>query len=236
MSFYTEFAAHYEAIFPFSEVVYGFLQDRLAAPPARVLDVGCGTGHYAGRLAEAGYAVVGVDLDPAMIGYAKAHYPGVTFRVMDMAEIGSLDGTFESVACIGNTAAHLTQAAFGDFVAAVAAKLRSGGPWILQVMNWDYVLTQDTVTFPVIEGDAGAVFYRAYRDISESQVTFATRLEVDGRVVFEDAVPLHPMRSTEIIALHAAHGFAMRGHYGSYGEAPFDPGTFSADIYVWERA
>jgi SAM-dependent methyltransferase len=235
MSFYSAFAAHYEAIFPFSADVYGLLRDYLPGPPGRVLDVGCGTGHYTGQLAQAGYAAVGIDLDPAMIAHARAHYPAASFQVLDMREVAELAGTFDGGGCIGNTAAHLDRAAFEGFVAAMAQMLAPGGTWILQVMNWDYVLTQETVTFPVIEGADGAVFRRWYREISEAQVTFATRLEVDGEVVFEEAVPLTPIRSAAIAAVHAAHGFAMVTHQGSYDGAPFDPAAFSANVFVFAR-
>ena len=112
MSFYTQFAETYESIFPFSEAVYGFLRRYLPAPPASVLDVGCGTGHYTGALAADGYDAVGIDLDAAMIAHARAHYSTARFHVMDMLDIADLDHPFDGLACIGNTAAHLTQAQF----------------------------------------------------------------------------------------------------------------------------
>jgi SAM-dependent methyltransferase len=233
MSFYTQFAEMYESIFPFSAVVYGFLRRYMPAAPAALLDVGCGTGHYAGRLSQDGYNATAVDLESAMIDYARAHYPSVNFYVMNMLELGTLGQSFDGVSCIGNTAAHLTQTQFGDFTDAVRNVLAPGGPFILQVMNWDYVLSQATVTFPVIEGEGGAVFYRTYRDISETQVIFATRLEVRGETVFEDAVSLYPMKSSEIVSATAARGFELVEHVGSYGRAPFDAEVFSANILVF---
>lgn len=50
------------------------LRERVARevePGARVLDVGCGTGALAARLAEKALEVVGVELSPAMIAYAN---------------------------------------------------------------------------------------------------------------------------------------------------------------------
>lgn len=41
--------------------------------PARVLDLGCGPGLYASRLASAGYEVTGLDFSPASIRYAQEH-------------------------------------------------------------------------------------------------------------------------------------------------------------------
>ncbi len=50
--------------------------DAMAARGSRVLDAGCGTGRVGGRLAELGHTVVGADVDPALIDYAKADFPG----------------------------------------------------------------------------------------------------------------------------------------------------------------
>lgn len=40
-------------------------------PGARLLDLGCGTGHFSRRFARAGLQVTGVDPDPAMLDYAR---------------------------------------------------------------------------------------------------------------------------------------------------------------------
>jgi SAM-dependent methyltransferase len=233
MSFYSRFASYYESVFPFSQGVYTLLRHHMPALPAAVLDVGCGTGHYAGVLAEEGYEAVGVDLDAGMVAYAQSHYPGAMFHVMNMLDIGSLGRVFGGIFCIGNTAAHLNRAQFSGFLDQVQGILAPGGSWVLQVMNWDYVLTQESVTLPLIEAEGGIVFRRAYRDISEAQVTFETRLEVNGEVIFEDATPLYPLRSDDIVALHDQRGFHLAAHQGSYDGAPFDPARFSANIFVF---
>jgi len=48
----------------------------LPAPPADVLEPGCGTGSLALLAAEAGHRVVGVDLSPRMVGLARAKLRG----------------------------------------------------------------------------------------------------------------------------------------------------------------
>lgn len=47
----------------------------LAGKPSRVLDLACGPGFYAQRLAELGHSVRGIDFAPASIDYARNHQP-----------------------------------------------------------------------------------------------------------------------------------------------------------------
>ncbi len=244
MSFYAEFAEHYEAIFPFDETVYGLLRRYITLERRRCLDVGCGTGHYCGHLAADGFAAVGIDLDAAMIAYAQQRYPRAAFRVLNMLDIAELVSTeqpdltegnlrFDAAFCIGNTAAHLTQAQFAQFLDSVRRVLKPDAPWILQVMNWDYVLERETFTFPLIETPQGLTFHREYRAISEARVTFYTRLQSGADVIFEDEVPLYPLRLVDITRLYEERGFTSVAHFGNYAGAPFNPTIFSANIFVF---
>src|ERR1035437_6131562 len=71
-------AARYDSL---SGVLLGSFYDSVAAdvaaaapPSGRVLDVGCGPGHLANRLArDHGLEVTGLDLDPMMIERARAN-------------------------------------------------------------------------------------------------------------------------------------------------------------------
>ncbi|MBN2392279.1 MAG: class I SAM-dependent methyltransferase [Anaerolineae bacterium] len=239
MSFYADFAGHYEAIFPFNESVYALLRRYILLEHRRCLDVGCGTGHYSGRLAADGFDVVGIDLDAAMITYARQRYAQAAFHVMNMLDIASLVSTdqtdfcFDAAFCIGNTAAHLTQEQYAQFLDAAKRVLKPGVPWILQVMNWDFVLEREAFIFPVIEAPGGLTFHREYRDISTARVTFHTRLQSGADVIFEDEVPLYPLRSADVAWLHRERGFTLLDHFGNYAGAPFDPAAFSANIFVF---
>lgn len=75
----------------------------LPEPPARVADMGCGTGSLSVLLAERGYAVTGVDVSPKMIAVAeqKAQTAGVTvdFRLGDAADPELPSGSFDVVLC-----------------------------------------------------------------------------------------------------------------------------------------
>jgi SAM-dependent methyltransferase len=70
-----------------------------------VLEVGCGPGHLARRLARHGLKVTGVDLDPAMVARARAGagrrgdagHPRLAFLVGDAAALAFPDGAFDLV-------------------------------------------------------------------------------------------------------------------------------------------
>lgn len=53
-----------------------------------VVDLGCGSGILAERLAAAGFDVVGIDLSPAMIELARRRVPRATFRCEDLLTAG----------------------------------------------------------------------------------------------------------------------------------------------------
>lgn len=54
---------------------------------APAVEVGCGPGHIAAFLADAGVDISGVDLAPAMIGQARRRYPDLKFSVGDQAKL-----------------------------------------------------------------------------------------------------------------------------------------------------
>jgi 2-polyprenyl-3-methyl-5-hydroxy-6-metoxy-1,4-benzoquinol methylase len=76
------------------------LQDALPAPPARILDLGCGTGSLSVLLAELGHIVQGVDLSPRMLeqaaAKARSHGVEVALREGDASD-PQVDGLFDVV-------------------------------------------------------------------------------------------------------------------------------------------
>jgi trans-aconitate 2-methyltransferase len=62
----------------------------------RILDLGCGTGHLTGQIAEAGAEVVGIDSAATMIDQARRTYPHLRFEVADARDF-TLAGSFDAV-------------------------------------------------------------------------------------------------------------------------------------------
>ncbi|HEY5659333.1 MAG TPA: class I SAM-dependent methyltransferase [Gaiellaceae bacterium] len=98
---------------------YDAALDRLPQPPARILDVGTGTGAGALTLAQRfpEAAVVGVDLSDAMLAQARRNTPAelnVTYERADASALPFGDGSFDLVA-------HANMIPFFDEVARVVA-------------------------------------------------------------------------------------------------------------------
>lgn len=69
---------------PFVSGLHRIVGDQIE-PGARVLDVGCGTGNLASRLARSAVEVVGVELSPVMAAYARR-------RLADQTNVSILEG------------------------------------------------------------------------------------------------------------------------------------------------
>ncbi|GAA1780858.1 class I SAM-dependent methyltransferase [Nocardioides hankookensis] len=98
----------------------------MVAPPARVLDAGCGTGRVAVRLAELGYDVVGVDVDASMLDQARAAAPELDWRLGDLSSF-ELDETFDVVLVAGNTIPLLEPGTLLDACERLVNHLTPGG-------------------------------------------------------------------------------------------------------------
>jgi ubiquinone/menaquinone biosynthesis C-methylase UbiE len=74
----------------------------LGDPPAVVLDAGCGTGRVAIELARRGYAVVGIDVEQAMLDSARAKAPHLEWVRGDLSSVELPDNHFDLVVAAGN--------------------------------------------------------------------------------------------------------------------------------------
>ena len=94
---------------------------RQAPPGARTaLDVGCGTGRLARRLAAGGLEVTGVDVSERMVGIARAIGPdGIVYRHEDG---GQTTGRYDFITCVA-ALHHMPP----DAMATLRARLNPGG-------------------------------------------------------------------------------------------------------------
>jgi SAM-dependent methyltransferase len=104
----------------------------LAAPGARILDLGCGTGIPIARyLIDHGFRVTGIDSSAAMLALARRHCPEADLILADMAEL-ELDGPFGGIVA-WDSVFHVPRARHGRVFAEMARMLTPGAPLLLSV-------------------------------------------------------------------------------------------------------
>ena len=91
-----------------------------------VLDAGCGTGRVAIELARRGSDVVGVDVDDAMLGTARARAPHLIWVLDDLATV-QLGRRFDLVIMAGNVMIFVAPGDEGAVVANMAGHLEPSG-------------------------------------------------------------------------------------------------------------
>ena len=102
-----------------------FAREHLPAPPARVLEVGCGRGELTTALAVAGYDVLGIDpLAP----------PGDRFRRVRLEDLDPSDGGFDAVVA-SHSLHHVRD--LDQALDRIVALLQPAGLLVLDEQGWD---------------------------------------------------------------------------------------------------
>jgi SAM-dependent methyltransferase len=125
-----EYAARFDRLAASGADVHGEagLVASLAAPGARILDAGCGTGRVALRLAELGYECVGVDVDPSMLEVARQRGPALPWYESDLSALDlAAEPPFDLVVAAGNVMPLLAAGTGPSVVSHLAAVLVPGG-------------------------------------------------------------------------------------------------------------
>ena len=141
-AFGAEYAASYDALYADKDydaecdLLEGIFR-RSGRPVGTVLDLGCGTGAHAVRLAQRGFEVVGVDLSDGMLEAARrrAEQSGsntVSFVRGDIRSI-RLDRQFDAVICMFAVLGYQTTDEDARLIETVRTHLAPGGSFVFDV-------------------------------------------------------------------------------------------------------
>ncbi|HHW06288.1 MAG TPA: class I SAM-dependent methyltransferase [Clostridia bacterium] len=228
MEFYTALGRYYDQVFPLGEAQLAFLT-KYMDKPGPVADLACGTGTYAQALAERGYRVVAVDLDGEMARQAVEKTQGLPVKVLqgDMREAAVLlkdEAPYTGVFCIGNSIVHLnSHREIAALCRDVYGLLKPGGVFIIQIVNYDWVLQEGVTELPTIKREevtfARKYLYRRPGEPIEfrGELTFCQ----DGRSeTVVNSVTLLPLLAGELEKMLREAGFNAVDLFGGFHEVP----------------
>lgn len=233
MSFYEQIAPYYDYIFPAGKEQLEFIRNAAGTPPEKLLDVACGAGTYSVALAGEGYEVWATDLDAEMIRQtnSRAALEGVQVKALklDMLELDKLsEEKFDCVFCVGNSIVHLgNKDSILSAVLQMKEKLNESGSLLLQIINFDRVISKGISSLPsIINPEVGLAFHRNYSfDQATGLIGFDTILELDrnGRTEhYSNSIKLFPLVSSDLGDILERAGFSRFDFYGGFRHEPYD--------------
>lgn len=212
--FYTSISKFYSEIFPHQLVQLQFVKNRAGRMAGkRILDIGCATGELAFQMANAGAKVTGIDVNEDLLNQAKSNkiHPNLHFQIGNMLnlEIDFRPAQFNSVLCFGNTLVHLqTIELIQQMLSGVYSVLKSGGQFLLQILNYDYIFGEHVSDLPTIETE-NIRFVRKYRfEENNPIIRFQTELTIkkENKTISNETM-LFAIKSAELTKLLQSVGF-----------------------------
>jgi SAM-dependent methyltransferase len=154
----------------------------LPSPPARVLDLGVGTGRELTALLDAGYAPTGVDVSRQMLERCARRARPVALVHADFWQpLPFADASFDAAVALHGTLAHPPDAGALERLALVLAQVvRPGGAWVVEVPSPAWLERLDALPWP---GDRSARRTGPWTFVYEDRVVGAS---VDGRVFSDE--------------------------------------------------
>jgi SAM-dependent methyltransferase len=199
------------------------------APHAEALDLGCGAGRHARRLASRGLQVTGVDLAAGSIAQARRlERPGLRFRRHDIREpfgTNAFDYVFNFFTSFGYFDDREHQAVMAN----IAHSLRDGGTLVLDYLNVHYAEQRQTpeelkiiddVRYRLTRWSDPRWFYKRI-EITEGTGTPLEYVEQVAKFTLDD-----------FRALFAPHGLEIEECCGDYRLTPYDAETSPRLILV----
>ena len=190
---------------------------------ARIVDLCCGAGHLTEELCARGFAVVGIDLSPAMIRIARRRAPRAVLRVGDARRF-TVDDRCQAVVSVFDSLNHMPSTAeLGLVFERVVAALVRGGSFVFDLNLAAAYLARRGESFGFVEDDLVCVVRTDY-DRQTRRGSFAvTILRRNGAWLRTDVTLTHYChRLDEVTDLLAESGLELVGTHDAERDLGLD--------------
>lgn len=226
--FYTSISEYYHEIFPYNPVQQKFVNSVTGGVSGKkILDIGCATGELAFELAKSGAAVTGIDLNEDLLKQAEINknHPDLNFRKGDMLRLKKDFSAkeFDHILCFGNTLVHLhSEKLVEEMLNGVFSVLKPGGYFMLQILNYDYILSEPVESLPLIETENISFIRKYIFEKNNPLVKFNTELHLKKtNTIISNETLLLTLKSSSLKNLLSDAGFAGIELYANFMEHPF---------------
>lgn len=208
----------------------------------RAVDAGAGTGFHSVLLAQLGVQVIAVDVSPDMLALTRAHaltmrLPVTTLHASLLECAARVTVPQDAVVCMGNTLAHFTEGGARDAVLRQFRRvLAPGGVLLVQTLNFDRIMTQETHLQNVKEA-GGVRFVREYvraGDLVDLRITRTAPADPAAQRTIT-SVRLAPVFAADLTVALSAAGFTDIQLHGSISLEPFAASTSRDLVAVCRR-
>jgi len=132
-------------------------------------------------------------------------------------------GKFDVVLCFGNTLVHLqTLGLIQQMLNGVFTVLKPGSRFLLQILNYDFILGEQVSTLPTIETE-NIRFIRNYRfEENNPLIQFQTKLVMlkENKTISNETL-LFALKSAELKELLISAGFSEIELFSNFKQEPF---------------
>ena len=240
MSFYQQIAPFYHHIFKINANQVNFIKLSIPKTDCKILDIGCGIGTLSFELTNNYTNVLGIDMDAEMIRVASQKMEkskSIQFQQISMLKLNTIidENSVDGIVCFGNTLVHLNSLdEIADFLQQSKAILKSNEKLLLQIVNYDKILTKNIRQLPLIENDE-IIFERNYcYHKTENKIDFNTRLTVKStQEIVENSIELLPLLKQELAFLLNKAGFVNCNYYGNFNQELYTIDSPALIIEAW---
>ena len=195
-----------------------FLQQVLPEPPARVLDLACGTGRHAAPLSRAGHDVIGLDLSPVLLARARRKRSTAQWLRADMSRIPLRDGSCDAVISLFSSIGYFDDESDNYRVLSEASRvLRKDGRLVIETVNRDFFIRHAPPQSWFWQGALTVLEERRLDPLTSRSEVDVVVLEGSRHRAYHHSIRLYT--AAELATLLASAGVDVLDVFGDYGGA-----------------